>query len=153
MNPKDTCIYLLMGFNDYLGPLVSVEGATLISTILLVDVDVGSFSYYKSIPTFWAKHTKTIIRGAPSLGNLSCSKFDFSPPSLAVAVATALPFAAPSSCTSSFFYSSLELFVHEDMPPPPLAPPATSPPFATPLPRLESMMNPSTLPFLPLFAP
>ena len=31
------------GFNDYLGPLVNVEGATSISTILLVDVDVGSF--------------------------------------------------------------------------------------------------------------
>ena len=43
INPKGPCIYLLMGFNDYLGPLVNVEGATLISIILLVDVDVESF--------------------------------------------------------------------------------------------------------------
>ena len=79
-----------MGFNDYLGQLVNVEGATSISTILLVDVDVGSFSLYKYVPTPWAKHTKTTVRGAPSLGNASCSKLDFSPPSLAVAVAAAL---------------------------------------------------------------
>ena len=46
---KAPCIYLLMGFNDYLGPLVNVEGATSISTILLVDVDVGSFSPYKYV--------------------------------------------------------------------------------------------------------
>ena len=32
-----------MCFNDYLGLLVNVEGATSISTILLVDVDVGVF--------------------------------------------------------------------------------------------------------------
>ena len=32
-----------MGFNDYLDPLVNVEGAISISTILLVDVDVRSF--------------------------------------------------------------------------------------------------------------
>ena len=51
-----------MSFNDYLGPLVNVEGATLISTILLVDVDVGSFSLYKYVPTPWAKHTKTTVR-------------------------------------------------------------------------------------------
>ena len=42
INSKDPCIYLLMGFNDYLDPLVNVESATSISTILLVDVDVGS---------------------------------------------------------------------------------------------------------------
>ena len=53
-----------MGFNDYLGPLVNMEGATLISTILLVDVDVESFSPYKYVPTTWAKHTKTTVRGA-----------------------------------------------------------------------------------------
>ena len=29
INPKGPCIYLLMGFNDYLGPLVNVEGVTL----------------------------------------------------------------------------------------------------------------------------
>jgi len=80
-----------MGFNDYLGSLVNVEGATSISTILLVDVDMRSFSPYKYVPTSWVKHTKTTIRGAPSLGNPSSSKLDFSPPSLAVAVATALP--------------------------------------------------------------
>ena len=87
INPKGPCIYLLMGFNDYLGPLVNVEGAILINTILLVDVDVGSFYPYKYVPTPWAKHTKTTVRGAHSLGNPSCSKSDFfSPPSLAVAV-------------------------------------------------------------------
>ena len=40
-----------MGLNDYLGPLVNVEGATSVSTILLVDVDVGSFSSYIYQPT------------------------------------------------------------------------------------------------------
>ena len=68
INPKGLCIYLLMGFNDYLGPLVNVDGATSISTILLVDVDVGCFSPYKYVPTPWAKHTKTTVRGAPNLG-------------------------------------------------------------------------------------
>ena len=69
------------GINDYLGPLVNVEGATSISTILLADVDVGSFSSYK------------YVRGAPSLGNPSCSKLDFSP-SLAIAVVVAAAVAA-----------------------------------------------------------
>ena len=82
-----------MGFNDYLGPLINVEGATSISTILLVDVDVGRLSPYKYIPTPWAKHTKIIVRGAPSLGSLSCSKLDFSPP-LVVAVAATMPIPA-----------------------------------------------------------
>ena len=81
-----------MCFNDYLGPLVNMEDATSISTILQVDIDVGSFSLYKYVPTPWAKHTKTTIRGAPSLGNSSCSKLDFSPPlAVAVIVTTALP--------------------------------------------------------------
>ena len=40
-----------MGFKDYLGPLVNVEGATSISTILLVDVDMESFSPNKYVPT------------------------------------------------------------------------------------------------------
>ena len=66
-----------------------MDGVTSISTISLVDVDVGSFSSYIYQPTPWAKHTKTTVRGAPSLGNPSCSKLDFSP-SLAVAVAAAL---------------------------------------------------------------
>ena len=55
-----------MGFNVYLGPLVKVEGATSISTILLIDVDVESFSPYIYVLTPQAKHTKT-IRRAPSL--------------------------------------------------------------------------------------
>ena len=79
-----------MGFNDYLDPLVNMEGATSINIILLVNVDVESFSPYKYIPTPWAKLIKTIVRGAPSLENLSCSKLDFSPP-LTVTVAAALP--------------------------------------------------------------
>ena len=79
-----------MGFNDYLGPLVNVEGATSISTISLVDVDVGSFSSYIYQPTSWAKHTKTTVKGTPSLENPSCSKSDFSHPSLAVAIVVAV---------------------------------------------------------------
>ena len=79
-----------MGFNNYLGLLVNMEGAILISTILLVDVDVGNFSPYIFLSTPWTKHTKTTVRGAPSLENLSCSKLDFSPP-LAVVVTVALP--------------------------------------------------------------
>ena len=75
-----------MGFNDYLGPLVNVEGVTSISIISLVDVDVGSFSSYIYQPTSWAKHTKTTVKGAPSLRNPSCSKLHFSPLSLVVAV-------------------------------------------------------------------
>ena len=51
LNPKGTCLYLLMGFNDYLDQLVNVEGATSISTILLGNIDVGSFSPYKYVPT------------------------------------------------------------------------------------------------------
>ena len=38
-----------MGINDYLGLLVEVDGATSISTILLVDVDVGIFSRNKYV--------------------------------------------------------------------------------------------------------
>ena len=81
-------------------PISKCEGATSINTILLVDVDVGSFSPYKYIPTSWAKHTKTTVRGVPSLGNLSCSKLDFSPPSLAVAAAAALPDAVDPPSTA-----------------------------------------------------
>ena len=90
-----------MGFNDCLGPLVNVEGATSISTILLVDVDMGSFSPYKYVPTPQAQHTKTTVRGAPSLGNPSCSKLDFSPPlSVAIAIAAALPDVVDPSSTA-----------------------------------------------------
>jgi hypothetical protein len=70
-----------MGLNVYLGLLVEVDGATSISTILLVDMKVESFPPYKYVPTPWAKHTKTTVRGAPSLGNISCSKLNISPPS------------------------------------------------------------------------
>ena len=42
-----------MGLNDYLGLLVEVDGATSISTILLVDVDVESFPPYKYVPIPW----------------------------------------------------------------------------------------------------
>ena len=76
-----------MGFNDYLGTLVNVEGVTSISIISLVDVDVGSFSFYIYQPSPLSKHTKTTVWGAPSLGNSSCSKLYFSPLSLAVVVA------------------------------------------------------------------
>ena len=65
INHKGAYIYLLMGFNDYLGPLVNVEGATSISTILLVDVDVESFCPNKYVPTPWAKHTKTTVKESP----------------------------------------------------------------------------------------
>ena len=80
-----------------------MEGATSISTILLVDVDVGSFYPKKYVPTLWAKHTKTTVRGASSLGNPSYSKSDFSPP-LAVVVAAALP-----SPAILFFVQQVEL--------------------------------------------
>ena len=40
-----------MGLNDYLGLLVEVDGATSISIILLVDVDMESFSLDKYVPT------------------------------------------------------------------------------------------------------
>jgi hypothetical protein len=70
-----------MSLNVYLGLLVEVDGATSISTILLVDAKVENFSPYKYVPTPWAKHTKITVRGAPSLGNLSCSKLNISPPS------------------------------------------------------------------------
>jgi hypothetical protein len=58
-----------------------MEGATSISIILLADVKVESFSPYKYVPTPWAKHIKTTVRGVPSLGNLSCSKLDICSPS------------------------------------------------------------------------
>ena len=39
------------GFNVYLDPLVQVDGATSISIVSLVDVEVGSFSPYIFVPT------------------------------------------------------------------------------------------------------
>ena len=97
---KGPCLYLLMGLNDYLGLLVKVDGATSISIILLVDVDVGSFSSYKSILTPWAKHIKTTVWGAPSLGNPSCSKLDFSPLLVAAAAGCQASVAALLLCVS-----------------------------------------------------
>jgi len=67
-----------------------VDGATSISTISLVDVDVGNFSSYIYLSTPWGKHSKTTVRGAHSLENPSCSKLYFSPLSLADAVAVAV---------------------------------------------------------------
>jgi hypothetical protein len=90
-----------MGLNDYLGLLAEVDGATSISTISLVDMEVESFSPYIYVDNTWAKHTKTIVRGAPSLGNLWCSKLDFSHPSFAIAVAAALPSPALRRCRSA----------------------------------------------------
>ena len=101
-----------MVFNDYLGPLVNVECAISISTISLVDVDVGNFSPYICVPTPWAKYTKTTVRGASSLGNLSCSKLYFSP-SLTVAVAAALPV---RSCSFISIPTFSFLFVNCTMP-------------------------------------
>ena len=41
-----------------------MEVATSISTILLIDIDVGSSSHYIYIPTSWFKHIKTTVKGA-----------------------------------------------------------------------------------------
>ena len=84
------------GFNVYLDPLVQVDGATSISIVSLVDVEVGSFSSKKYVSTPWRKQTKTTIKGAHSLENPSCSKLDFSHPSLVVAVVVAVTAALPS---------------------------------------------------------
>jgi hypothetical protein len=43
INLKGLYIYLLMGLNNYLSLLVKTEGATSISTILLVDGKARSF--------------------------------------------------------------------------------------------------------------
>jgi hypothetical protein len=64
INLKYPYIYLLMGLNDYLGLLAEVDGATSISTISLVDMEVESFPPYIYVATPWAKHTKTTVRGA-----------------------------------------------------------------------------------------
>ena len=66
-----------MGFNNLSGLLVRMEVATSISTILLIDVDVKSFSSYIFVPTPWPNH-QNYIKKAPSLGNPSCSKLKFS---------------------------------------------------------------------------
>jgi hypothetical protein len=51
-----------MGLNVYLGLLAEVDGATSISTISLLDMEVKSFSLYIYEPTLWAKHLKTTVR-------------------------------------------------------------------------------------------
>jgi hypothetical protein len=61
-NYKGICLYLLMGLNVYLGLLAEVDGATSISTISLLDMEVKSFSLYIYEPTLWAKHLKTTVR-------------------------------------------------------------------------------------------
>ena len=57
-----------MGFNVYLGSFVQVDGATLISTISLVDVEVENFSLYICTNP-WAKYTRATVRGVPNLEN------------------------------------------------------------------------------------
>jgi hypothetical protein len=74
INLKGPYIYLLIGLNDYLDLLAEVDDATSISIISLDDMEVESFPPYIYVPTSWAKHTKTTIRGVYSLRNLSCSK-------------------------------------------------------------------------------
>jgi hypothetical protein len=51
INLKGPYIYLLMGLNDCLSLLVEVDGATSISIISLVDMDVESFPPYIYVPT------------------------------------------------------------------------------------------------------
>jgi hypothetical protein len=56
-----------------------VDDATSISTISLVDIEVESFPPYIYVPIPWVKAHQNYRRGAPSLGNLLCSKLEFSP--------------------------------------------------------------------------
>jgi hypothetical protein len=58
-----------------------MDGAISISTVSLVDVGVGSFPPYIYVPTPWVKAHQNYRGGAPSLGNLSCSKSDIFSPS------------------------------------------------------------------------
>jgi hypothetical protein len=62
---------------------------------------VESFSSYIYVPIPWVEHTKTTVRGAPILGNPSCSKSYFSHPSLAVAVAVVAALPSPSILCSA----------------------------------------------------
>ena len=66
------CLYLLMGFNIYLGPLVKVEG-----TILLIDVDMERFPLYIYVQTPWVEHTKATTR-KPLVWESKVVKIDFS---------------------------------------------------------------------------
>jgi hypothetical protein len=47
---KPIFLYYLMGLNVYFGSFVEMKGAISISTILLVDVEVDSFSFYTYVP-------------------------------------------------------------------------------------------------------
>jgi hypothetical protein len=129
-NPKGPYIYLLMGLNDYLDLLVKMEGATSISTISLVDMEVESFRPYIYVPIPWAKHTKTIVRGASSLRNLSCSKLEFSP-FLSRAAARNFLHPSPKFCIYSFRRMFGELF----------RPPRTSPANSASTPRFVSSFS------------
>jgi hypothetical protein len=51
INLKGPYIYLLMGLNNYLGLLAEMNGATSISTISLVDIEVESFPPYIYVAT------------------------------------------------------------------------------------------------------
>ena len=53
---------------QYLSPQVKIKSATSISTILLVNIDVGnSYPYiYICVSTLWAKHSRTIVRRVAS---------------------------------------------------------------------------------------
>jgi hypothetical protein len=62
-----------------------VDGATSISTISLVDMEVESFPPYIYVPIPWVKAHQNYRGGAPSLGNLLCSKLDIFPPCVAAA--------------------------------------------------------------------
>jgi len=75
-------------------------------------VDVGSFSSYIYLPTPWAKHTKTTVRGASSLGNPLCSKLYFSPLSLVVAVAAAVAAAVVLPSSAILFSATSKAVYH-----------------------------------------
>jgi hypothetical protein len=45
-NPKGPCLYLQVGFNISLGLFVKLEGATSISIILLIDLEMWSSPPY-----------------------------------------------------------------------------------------------------------
>ena len=57
-----------MSFNAYLGPLVEMYGATSISTVLLVDVEVESFPVYVYVLTH-GQITPQLPKESPWFGN------------------------------------------------------------------------------------
>jgi len=62
-------LYLLMGFNIYLGPLEKVEGTTSISTVLLIDVDMERFPSYIYMYKPLGQSTPRLPQGNPLFGN------------------------------------------------------------------------------------